>query len=628
MPRPHLPFLSCCVARSRSRFRLTRRNLGDLSYHLNLLGEECPNLDTNTTSGAANSPAATVIPLKLQHPRRRDLQSNLSFWSDTPEPRRGPYRHRFVTDAKIVLPSLLDIVSRTDGVMSDLVVDIWCPRLSTDLHARNLVTVSLNGEVIDTRLLLKWYRRAHIFIPLHRIFKEQNELVLKVENSGAKSQKSLYHIVDFFLSSRRETFNFLEENCIWVFSSARSGSTWLASDILCWKNRARPMDETGLGKMVAPLRWVPEGLFALPQRRFRFESGYPFEAGLEPRKHGGVPPFERAFPENGGGELIEQIGSKLNHGMLRTHIRELALDHVIRVWGMPIDYERVVFKAPNDAHGADLIMAAMPRSFMIFLMRDGRDVVRSRFTPFASPDLAATTDRNLRLHAIAYYSHFWNFQVDIIRSAYEEHPPERRLLVRYEDLRRNPHTRIAAVLGQVGMSLAEEDLAELVRATALEQYPASQRGLDKPRQFGQTGGYKFSFSDEEIHLMNEIMGENLQRYGYFELDAAEAVISDGLADALGSPRPSGRLDSDDENGSGHQPGHRFDDPLANLVDAAPSSINQMTPTFRDGSTVGSVFSSAGSLFEEEIATRLEGFSKSVEALRRRARESSDVGSSR
>jgi len=53
----------------------------------------------------------------------------------------------------------------------------------------------------------------------------------------------------------------------------------------------------------------------------------------------------------------------------------------------------------------------------IFLMRDGRDVMKSRFSPFGSIDLAKTSDPALRRHAIAFYSHFWNFQVDIMKSS-------------------------------------------------------------------------------------------------------------------------------------------------------------------------------------------------------------------
>jgi hypothetical protein len=193
-------------------------------------------------------------------------------------------------------------------------------------------------------------------------------------------------------------------------------------------------------------------------------------------------------------------------------------------WGL-IDYRNVVFKMPNESHAADVIMRAFPRSFMIFLMRDGRDVMKSRFSPFASPTLAETTDPRMRLHAIAFWSHFWNFQVDIIHSAFSAHPPQRSLFVRYEDLRRDTMAELRVIFDRVGLSMADDALAKLVSRTTLENIPADQKGPDKPRQEGLIGKYASVFSRWEIELMEAIMGPNLQRFGY-ELHAVSKQVAD------------------------------------------------------------------------------------------------------
>src|SRR6185503_705654 len=106
--------------------------------------------------------------------------------------------------------------------------------------------------------------------------------------------------------------------------------------------------------------------------------------------------------------------------------------------------------------------------FMILLMRDGRDVMKSRFSPFASAMLARSTDPELRVHAIAFWSHFWNFQVDIIRSAFSSHPPERSLFVRYEDIRRDTLDELRVIFDRIGVSMPDDELAELVARTTLE----------------------------------------------------------------------------------------------------------------------------------------------------------------
>ena len=69
-----------------------------------------------------------------------------------------------------------------------------------------------------------------------------------------------------------------------------------------------------------------------------------------------------------------------------------------------LNYDRVVFKAPNEGHAADLLMEALPKVGMIFLIRDGRNVVKSRFSPFASRILAKSEDPGLRRAAVAYYA--------------------------------------------------------------------------------------------------------------------------------------------------------------------------------------------------------------------------------
>ena len=298
---------------------------------------------------------------------------------------------------------------------------------------------------------------------------------------------------------------------IWLFSTARSGSTWLSHDLLCWDDNTRPMDEPGIGKMFAPLDWAAERFDRLPEKNFHFESGLAYETGRRLRASGSdLPPFERVFIY---AKQENQIWNPQNWRMFLDIVRETTVRHVINEWGV-IGYRKTVFKMPNDSHGADIIMEAFPQSFMIVLIRDGRDVMRSRFSPFASRTLAETTDAALRLNAVAFYSHFWNFQMDIMLSAFEAHAPERRLLVHYEKLRAAPLDTAREIFDRTGIPISDADLAALIEQTTLENFPESERGPDKPRQTGLIGKYASTFTMQEIRLMDEIMGSNLRRFGY------------------------------------------------------------------------------------------------------------------
>ena len=107
----------------------------------------------------------------------------------------------------------------------------------------------------------------------------------------------------------------------------------------------------------------------------------------------------------------------------------------------------------------------------------------------------------MRLHAIAFYAHFWNFQVDIIQSAFAAHAPERSFLVRYEDLRLDPSKSPRVIFDRLCKTITDEELAGLITTTSLENIPDDQKGPDKPRQTGQIGKYAEVFSQKEIELM-------------------------------------------------------------------------------------------------------------------------------
>ena len=353
--------------------------------------------------------------------------------SDLPEPVPGPRSTGFLQRAEIRVPALADLPARTAGRATHLVIDLWAD-LPDDEHVPHRVSLRLNGVHLEQRILVRWYRRHQYFIPLHRLIGDLNRLELAAESVDDQPRRTVPHTLDVFLSNRESVLDTLERDSIWIFSSARSGSTWLGQDILGWRNRSRPMDETGLGRMAAPLELQPERFIGIADRSFHFEGGFNYESGMVQRGHDGLPPFERHLAEIARTEPMEHLFSRYNRVMLLSSIRELALTHVINTWGV-LDYDRVVFKAPTDSIGADLLMQALPNAQMIHLLRDGRDVMRSWFSPFMSPTLSATTDARTRREAIGFYAHFWNFITDIIRSAYEAHNPTRRLLLRYEDLR-------------------------------------------------------------------------------------------------------------------------------------------------------------------------------------------------
>ena len=140
----------------------------------------------------------------------------------------------------------------------------------------------------------------------------------------------------------------------------------------------------------------------------------------------------------------------------------------------------------------------------------------------ASPPLLHQLRRDKRratsIYAIAYYSHFWNFQVDIMRAAFESHPQHLRIRVHYEDLRQNPVSAIGALFHHLGRKIVPDELLKLAERTRIESFPPSARGPDKSRQSGVVGGYRDFFDDDEIATMNAIIGTKPGPIWIFPLD--------------------------------------------------------------------------------------------------------------
>lgn len=96
---------------------------------------------------------------------------------------------------------------------------------------------------------------------------------------------------------------------------------------------------------------------------------------------------------------------------------------------------QVVVKEPSGSEVAALLLEAMPGSRVIFLVRDGRDVVASWLAAYRPAGwildeggypLAADG----RLAFITWQADVWRYRTEAVQQAFDGMPPERRLLVR------------------------------------------------------------------------------------------------------------------------------------------------------------------------------------------------------
>jgi len=378
----------------------------------------------------------------------------------------------------------------------------------------------LSGGYQDFRQVNASSRRHQFLIPLTQVLM-QPEGAVEVEIVQFHSDSSTFRFdIEYETFAMVDLVDSVVEKMIWIFGSPRSGSTWVTHDILgkipsqirpSDDTGSRPMDESGFGRMLGAYECSPEMWHVLDHQAVHCQAGPILEPGVESSATEGQTIFERQLFKNR--KSHEALLNDSTKHVVRKMVREWTFNHVLNIWGV-LGYDRVVFKAPNEGHAADLIMDALPEARLLFLMRDGRDVISSRFSPFASAVLAETNDFQLRSKAIAYYSHEWNWHTDIVKHSFDNHDPDRRLFLTYEELRIGSVDAFARLIGFAGAKLDGNQILTIIKTSKLENFSLSERGPSKPRQSGKIGGAVDRFTAAELRLMNGIMGDNLSRYGY------------------------------------------------------------------------------------------------------------------
>lgn len=280
----------------------------------------------------------------------------------------------------------------------------------------------------------------------------------------------------------------------WIFGSSRSGSTWLLK-MLADLDRVVAIDDPHLGHHLGvwrpiPLAWAacedPPELSTLLEVKAE-EPGYFFAAR-----------YREAW-EDPLRALIEarfEAQAKAGEGEEAAY----------------------VVKEPG-SHVAPFLAEIFPRSKVIFLLRDGRDVVDSWLDAYsegswAIPGGAFPVSEEGRIPLIRWLSEVWAYRSREVRRAYEARQPQDRILIRYEELRDETEALVTRICGMIGIETNR--VAEVVEAHRFEKQPITARGRRRFIRRAQPGGWRDNMTPAEQAAMHEAMGEALTEFGYGE----------------------------------------------------------------------------------------------------------------
>jgi hypothetical protein len=284
----------------------------------------------------------------------------------------------------------------------------------------------------------------------------------------------------------------------WIFGSSRSGSTWLLR-MLSQLDRVVPIDDPHLGHHLGVWRPIPLA----------------WATSKDPPKLGTLADFKRQKRDYLFSDHYREQWMPALRGLIQARYEAQAAED-IRERGItdPI----VVVKEPG-SHAADTLVDLFPDSCLIFLLRDGRDVVDSwldayRDGSWATDEGAYALSEEGRTALIRWQASVWLHRTEVVQETFARHAPHRRLMVRYEQLRDDPVPSLASICRVLGIEASEEQLEEIASVNSYARVPTTEKGSGQAIRRAEPGGWAQTMSGEEIEQMHEILAEKLTELGY------------------------------------------------------------------------------------------------------------------
>ncbi|HLL57717.1 MAG TPA: sulfotransferase domain-containing protein [Rubrobacteraceae bacterium] len=277
------------------------------------------------------------------------------------------------------------------------------------------------------------------------------------------------------------------QNVVWIFGTARTGSTWLAS-----------MIEELEGNTV----WREPYVGALFGRFYHEWVG---------EKHFKTKHFI--------------LGERARESWVRS-VRSFVLNEASVRFPEVVDGGYLVIREPNGSAGAPLMMEALPESRMIFLVRDSRDVVASALDAARKGSWlykrrveeggGHTEAFHLEEDALAEQTaNMYVKNVGNVRDAFKAHEGP-KVLVKYEDLRFEPLDTMRRICSELSIEVEEIDLVRAVEKHAWEKLPAEYKGEGKFHRKATPGGWREDLTEEQVKTVERITAPLLKEF-YSEL---------------------------------------------------------------------------------------------------------------
>ncbi len=292
-----------------------------------------------------------------------------------------------------------------------------------------------------------------------------------------------------------------ESRIVWVLGSPRSGSTWLLR-VLSDHDAVVPIDEPLIGWYLGPFlsdlpAWTGSDL---EHQNFTLRR-------VQADKHDQF--FADAFRDVWLPDLRRLMLRRFRAHVARHRFHQTRQSRAY-----------AIIKEPNGSQSADILLAALPRSRLLFLLRDGRDVVDSElaanlagsWVTHTFPGAKGISDEQ-RLAFVSASARRWLWRTEVVEHAFRAHPGP-KLMARYEDVLADPPVQFRKLLDWMGLQMGDAELEQLVERHAFENIPASERGAQKFHRAATPGLWRESLTPDEQAVVEQVIGPKLGELGY------------------------------------------------------------------------------------------------------------------
>jgi hypothetical protein len=287
----------------------------------------------------------------------------------------------------------------------------------------------------------------------------------------------------------------------WIFGSSRSGSTWLLR-MLSELERVVPIDDPHIGHHLGIWRPIPLA----------------WATAKEPPELGTLADYKRQKRSYIFSDRYRDTWMPALRRLIGTRFEAQAADYAEENGG--IDDPVVVVKEPG-SHAADTILDLFPKSSLIFLLRDGRDVVDSwldayRDGSWATAEGAYPLDDTGRPALIRWQASVWLHRTEVVQETYARTDPGRRVLIRYEEMRDDPVEALARICELLDLGADRDRLERIAAANEYDRVPRSAKGSGREIRKAEPGGWAEHMTPDEIRDMHEILAPKLEELGYLK----------------------------------------------------------------------------------------------------------------